>query len=69
VLAESNVAAQARELTKVYGEGETRVVAVDRVSIGFRQPEYTAIMGPSGSGKSSLPMSVAGREPDSACWN
>ena len=55
-----DVAARATELTKVYGEGETRVVALDSVSVEFRRGEYTAIMGPSGSGKSTLMHCMAG---------
>jgi putative ABC transport system ATP-binding protein len=58
--------AEARELTKVYGEGATRVVAVDGVSVGFRRAEYTAIMGPSGSGKSTLMHCMAGLDTISA---
>ncbi|WP_432099584.1 ABC transporter ATP-binding protein [Streptomyces sp. WAC 04229] len=54
------VAARATELSKIYGQGETQVVALDRVSIDFRQAELTAIMGPSGSGKSTLMHCVAG---------
>lgn len=54
------VAARAQDLSKVYGEGETRVVALDRVSVEFPQGEFTAIMGPSGSGKSTLMHCVAG---------
>ncbi|MGI5195482.1 ABC transporter ATP-binding protein [Streptomyces sp. CA-288835] len=54
------VAARASELSKVYGQGETQVVALDRVSVDFRQAELTAIMGPSGSGKSTLMHCVAG---------
>nr|WP_203605449.1 ABC transporter ATP-binding protein [Streptomyces sp. SID8014] len=56
----TEVAARATELSKVYGTGETRVVALDQVSIDFRQGELTAIMGPSGSGKSTLMHCVAG---------
>jgi putative ABC transport system ATP-binding protein len=55
-----DVAARATELTKVYGEGETKVVALDHVSVEFRRAEYTAIMGPSGSGKSTLMHCMAG---------
>ncbi|MER7519046.1 ABC transporter ATP-binding protein [Streptomyces sp. NPDC126499] len=54
------VAARATDLSKVYGQGETQVVALDRVSVDFRQGEFTAIMGPSGSGKSTLMHCVAG---------
>ncbi|MGW6026371.1 ABC transporter ATP-binding protein [Streptomyces sp. NPDC055099] len=54
------VAARAMDLSKVYGQGETQVVALDHVSVDFRQGEFTAIMGPSGSGKSTLMHCVAG---------
>jgi len=54
------VAARATELSKIYGQGETRVVALDKVSVDFGQAEFTAIMGPSGSGKSTLMHCVAG---------
>ncbi|MFJ3903377.1 ABC transporter ATP-binding protein [Streptomyces sp. NPDC090025] len=54
------VAARATDLSKVYGQGETQVVALDRVTVNFAQGEFTAIMGPSGSGKSTLMHCVAG---------
>ncbi len=41
-------AARAVELSKVYGEGDTRVVALDAVSCEFERGHFTAIMGPSG---------------------
>ncbi|MEU9032399.1 ABC transporter ATP-binding protein [Streptomyces sp. NPDC048383] len=53
-------AARATQLSKVYGQGETRVVALDNVSVEFAQGQFTAIMGPSGSGKSTLMHCVAG---------
>ncbi|MFD4632080.1 ABC transporter ATP-binding protein [Streptomyces sp. NPDC058284] len=56
----TSVAARATDLSKVYGQGETQVVALDRVSVDFGQGEFTAIMGPSGSGKSTLMHCVAG---------
>ena len=53
-------AANARGLSKVYGDGETRVVALDDVDVDLETGEFTAIMGPSGSGKSTLMHCLAG---------
>jgi len=47
-------AARTVGLSKVYGQGETQVVALDDVTIDFAAGEFTSIMGPSGSGKSTL---------------
>jgi putative ABC transport system ATP-binding protein len=53
-------AASGRGLTKVYGEGDTRVVALAGIDVDFRRGRFTAVMGPSGSGKSTLMHCMAG---------
>jgi putative ABC transport system ATP-binding protein len=59
-LQRADVAARAVEATKVYGSGDTAVVALDEVTVEFPTGRFTAIMGPSGSGKSTLMHVVAG---------
>ena len=58
--ATNTAAARAIGVTKVYGEGSTRVVALDQVNAELRRGDFTAIMGPSGSGKSTLMHCLAG---------
>ena len=45
---------EARELSKIYGVGENRVVALDKVNLEIAINDFISIMGPSGSGKSTL---------------
>jgi putative ABC transport system ATP-binding protein len=58
--ATTTVAARAVQATKVYGQGDTTVRALDGVDVAFDQQQFTAIMGPSGSGKSTLLHCIAG---------
>lgn len=43
-----------KNLSKIYGKGETAVKALDDVSFSVKKGEFVVIIGPSGSGKSTL---------------
>ena len=45
---------EAKDLSKIYGEGENRVTALDRASLTISPGDFISIIGPSGSGKSTL---------------
>lgn len=45
---------QLKDISKVYGEGPARVVALDKISFSADEGHFVAVMGPSGSGKSTF---------------
>ena len=65
-LSAKSVAAKAEGVSKVYGSGNARVVALDAVDVTFAAGQFAAIMGPSGSGKSTLMHCLAGLDTPSA---
>src|SRR5438034_4181838 len=57
----TGAAVRAEHAVKVYGTGDTAVTALDDVTVEFPAGRFTAIMGPSGSGKSRLRRCLPGR--------
>lgn len=55
-----SLAAEAVNVVKSYGIGDTMIYALAGVSLGLARGQFTAIMGPSGSGKSTLMHCLAG---------
>lgn len=47
-------------LSKIYGSGENKVIALDRASLEIDSHDFISIMGPSGSGKSTLLHLISG---------
>ena len=59
-------AARAIDLVKTYGTDEVAVRALDGVNVEFQRGRFTAVMGPSGSAKSTLMHCMAGLDAPSA---
>ncbi|ABS60524.1 ABC transporter ATP-binding protein [Fervidobacterium nodosum] len=51
---------QAQNLSKIYGNGPSKVIALDNVNLEIYECEIIAILGPSGSGKTTLLNLLAG---------
>lgn len=51
---------EVKGLTKIYGDGENKVIALDHVSFSVNKGEFVAFIGASGSGKSTLMNLIGG---------
>ena len=56
----------ARDLTKVYGEGDTAIRALDTVTFTINAGEFVVLLGPSGSGKTTLLNQIGALEPSTS---
>lgn len=59
-VARVSLAVDVRDVVREYKMGESRVLAVNGVSLGLPKGEFGALLGPSGSGKSTLLNLLAG---------
>ncbi len=48
------ISLETNQVTKVYGEGDTAITAVDQASFEVHDGEFVAVVGPSGSGKTTM---------------
>ena len=56
----SDLAVRCRQVTKVFGQGDAKVTALDRVDLDVLAGELTLLVGPSGCGKTTLISIIAG---------
>ena len=55
-------AINAEQVTKIFGDGKDRVVALDDVTVAIAENEFFTLLGPSGCGKTTLLRLIAGFE-------
>ncbi len=58
----TDVAVEARNAVKAFGQGDTAVRALDNVSVKIAKGEFFTLLGPSGCGKTTLLRLIAGFE-------
>ena len=58
----NKIAVEARNVVKVFGQGDTSHSALNDVSLGIEQGEFFTLLGPSGCGKTTLLRLIAGFE-------
>ena len=51
---------QVKDVSKIYGTGENKVVALNHATMTIHEGDFISIMGPSGSGKSTLLHIISG---------
>lgn len=51
---------QVKDISKIYGAGENKVVALNHATMTIHEGDFISIMGPSGSGKSTLLHIISG---------
>lgn len=59
-MSSDTVLLELQNVSQLYGSGEKRFVAVDKVNLTVREGEFVALLGPSGCGKSTLLRIIAG---------
>ena len=58
---------ECKNLTKTYGSGSNKVIALDGVNLALEKGSFTAVVGASGSGKSTLLHMLGGVDRPTNC--
>ena len=51
---QNNAYVELEKVSKIYGSGEVRIVAVDEISFEINKGEFVVVVGPSGAGKTTV---------------
>lgn len=55
-----------KDASKIYDDGERKIIALDRINLEIKEGEFTCLVGPSGSGKSTLLNLIGGLDTPSS---